>query len=90
MNPTRMIYADTPAFIPVPVAPQHRKTEAVFWPMDGRGAPASPSALPASVTPGKPSTPRPVGLASDRGIPLTDYFHAPLPAELLAAFSGER
>jgi len=90
MNPARMIYEDTPAFIPVPDALQHRKTEVIVWPLDDGGAPASPPAQPTSVTPGKPSAPRPVGLAKDRGVPLPDDFFAPLPADLLAAFSGER
>jgi len=71
MNPTRIIYDDTPAFIPVPHALQHRKTEVIVWPLDG--AAATPQA--------EPTTPRPVGLAKDRGIPL--------PNEILAAFGGE-
>lgn len=34
MNPARMIYEDAPAFIPVPTDLQHRRVEAIFWPLD--------------------------------------------------------
>lgn len=34
MNHARLIYEDTPAFIPVPKEMQHRKTEITFLPMD--------------------------------------------------------
>ena len=34
MNPERMIFTDTPAFIPVPEALQHRKVEVILWPLD--------------------------------------------------------
>lgn len=38
----------------------------------------------------KPRTqPRPTGLATDRGVALPPEFFEPLPAELLASFSGE-
>ena len=38
----------------------------------------------------KPRTqPRPTGLAADRGVALPPEFFEPLPAELLATFSGE-
>lgn len=33
--------------------------------------------------------PRPIGLAADRGVELPPEFFEPLPAELLAAFTGE-
>lgn len=81
MNPARMIYEDTPAFIPVPDALQHRKTEVIVWPLDDNATP---------VMQDNTTKPRPVGLAKDRGVPLPDDFFAPLPDELLAAFNGER
>lgn len=38
----------------------------------------------------KPRTrPRPLGLAADRGVKLPPEFFDPLPAEFLAAFTGE-
>ena len=42
MNPERLIFNDTPAFIPVPVAFQHRKVEVILWPLDEDAAPAKP------------------------------------------------
>jgi hypothetical protein len=41
MNHARLIYEDTPAFIPVPKEMQHRKTEITFLPMDDEPAPQS-------------------------------------------------
>jgi hypothetical protein len=34
MNPERHVFTDTPAFIPVPEALQHRKVEVILWPLD--------------------------------------------------------
>jgi hypothetical protein len=34
MNPTRIIFEDAPAFIPVPPDLQHRRVEAIFWPLN--------------------------------------------------------
>lgn len=34
MNPVRIIYEDTPDFIPIPEAFRHRKTEIIIWPLD--------------------------------------------------------
>jgi hypothetical protein len=34
MNPERLVFNDTPAFIPVPEALQHRKVEVILWPLD--------------------------------------------------------
>jgi len=47
MNPIRMIYEDTPAFIPVPEALRHRKTEIIVWPLDEESVPAAPTTRPA-------------------------------------------
>ncbi len=33
MNPVRLIYDDTPDFIPIPEALRHRKTEIIVWPL---------------------------------------------------------
>jgi antitoxin (DNA-binding transcriptional repressor) of toxin-antitoxin stability system len=38
--------------------------------------------------PKTPAQPRPLGLATDRGVELPPEFFEPLPAELLAAFNG--
>lgn len=35
MNPARIIYEDTPAFIPIPEELRHRKVEVIFWPLEG-------------------------------------------------------
>lgn len=47
MNPSRVIYEDAPAFIPVPADLQHRRVEAIFWPLDEPAvvfrAPAQPA-----------------------------------------------
>jgi len=86
MNPTRMIYEDTPPSIPVPEALRHRRTEVIVWPLDDSAAPESLTSPSTVMIP----TPRPVGLANDRGVPLPDDFFAPLPEEILAAFIGER
>lgn len=34
MNPARVIYEDTPAFIPIPEEMRHRKVEVIFWPLE--------------------------------------------------------
>lgn len=34
MNPVRLIYDDTPDFIPIPQSMRHRKTEIIVWPLD--------------------------------------------------------
>ncbi len=34
MNPERLVFNDTPALIPVPVAFQHRKVEVILLPLD--------------------------------------------------------
>jgi len=34
MNPERLVFNDTPAFIPVPEALQHSKVEVILWPLD--------------------------------------------------------
>ncbi len=39
MNPERMIFTDTPAFIPIPESLQHRKVEVILWPLDDDAAP---------------------------------------------------
>lgn len=39
--------------------------------------------------PKQSTLPRPFGLAADRGVELPAEFFEPLPAELLAAFTGE-
>jgi hypothetical protein len=85
MNHARLIFEDTPAFIPVPSELQHRKTEIIFLPLDDELIPDSTAAQR-----DQPLTRRPLGLAKDRGIPLPDDFFAPLPDDLLAAFNGER
>ena len=85
MNPTRMIYEDTPPFISVPTALRHRRIEVIVWPLDDPATPESLSAPPAAIP-----APRPVGLANDRGVPLPEDFFAPLPDDFLAAFNGER
>ena len=48
MHPSRIIYDDAPAFIPVPAELQHRRVEAIFWPLEAPEAPAprSSSASP--------------------------------------------
>ena len=44
MNPERLVFNDTPAFIPAPEAFQHRKVEVIFWPLDDEPAPKITSA----------------------------------------------
>ena len=44
MNPVRLIYDDTPDFIPIPEALRHRKTEIIVWPLDEDQAPPPPIA----------------------------------------------
>jgi hypothetical protein len=41
MNHARLIFEDTPAFIPVPKELQHRKTEIIFLPLDDELTPQS-------------------------------------------------
>lgn len=48
MNPVRIIYDDTPDFIPIPEALRHRKTEIILWPLDDQAAPVSPTLRPDS------------------------------------------
>ncbi len=40
MNPARVIYEDTPDFIPIPEGMRHRKVEVIFWPLDEAAAPS--------------------------------------------------
>ncbi len=35
MQPTRTVYEDTPAFIPVPADLQHRRSVVIVWPLTG-------------------------------------------------------
>ena len=41
MNPERLVFNDTPAFIPVPEALQHCKVEVILWPLDEDASPAT-------------------------------------------------
>ena len=41
MNHARLIFEDTPAFVPVPLEMQHRKTEVIFLPLDDELSPES-------------------------------------------------
>jgi len=52
MNPARMVYEDAPAFIPVPADLQHRRVEAIFWPLED-----SPQATVFQVAPRQNPTP---------------------------------
>lgn len=67
MNHARLIYEDTPAFIPVPKEMQHRKTEITFLPMDDEPAPQTTVKLL-----------QPVELAEDKNALLSDEFFASL------------
>ena len=50
MQPVRLIFEDTPAFIQIPEALQHERTEVIVWPLapDEKRVttPASPNVLP--------------------------------------------
>lgn len=48
MNFVRIIYDDTPDFIPIPEALRHRKTEIILWPLDDQDAPVLPTLRPDS------------------------------------------
>lgn len=39
MNPERIVFTDTPPFIPVPEALQRRKFEVILWSLDKDAAP---------------------------------------------------
>lgn len=43
MNPARIIYEDTPAYIPIPDELRHRRVEVIFWPLDDEAQPAAKS-----------------------------------------------
>lgn len=49
MNYARLIFEDTPAFVPVPREMQHRKTEIIFLPLDDELSPESLATLQNSV-----------------------------------------
>ena len=54
MNPARIIYEDTPAYIPIPDELQHRKVEVIFWPLDDELPPApKPRRRPPAALAGK-------------------------------------
>jgi hypothetical protein len=122
MNYARLIFDDTPAFIPVPAHLQHRRVEAILLPLDDEyvapsGSPDTQPENPESLASliGKERgcfknaeeiaafirsernawedseqvTPRPIGLAKDRGVPVPDSFFEPLPDDVLASFNGE-
>ena len=40
MHPSRLIYEDTPAYIPVPEDLRHRKIEVIFWPLESESTPS--------------------------------------------------
>jgi hypothetical protein len=89
MQPTRLFYEDTPAFIPVPAALHHCRSEVIVWPLDNAATEEMPEAhIPQNVQ--SAAAARPSGLANDRGVPVPDDFFAPLPDELMAAFNGGR
>lgn len=44
MNPARMVFEHAPAFIPVPVDLQHRRVEAILWPLDDSPLAVTPRA----------------------------------------------
>ena len=54
MNPARIIYEDTPAYIPIPDELRHRKVEVIFWPLDDELPPApKPRRRPPAALAGK-------------------------------------
>lgn len=76
MNHARLIFEDTPAFIPVPSELQHRKTEIIFLPLDDELTPESSNMPQTAEAPSKPSAPHPVELAHDKEVLLSDEFFA--------------
>jgi hypothetical protein len=59
MNPARMVYENAPAFIPVPADLQHRRVEAIFWPLDMavQPLPDSSAQTPPKLQSAPPATP---------------------------------
>jgi hypothetical protein len=57
MNPARIVYEDAPAFIPVPADLQHRRVEAIFWPLD----------MPVLATQNEPLKPKPLSQLIGKG-----------------------
>jgi len=57
MNPARMVYEHAPAFIPVPADLQHRRVEAIFWPLDMAATPLAQPDVPTQATPNSPMAP---------------------------------
>lgn len=72
MRHARMIFEDTPAFIPVPSEMQHRKTEIIFLPLDDALSPETFSQQQISAVETKASVPRTNGLAKGKGVLLPD------------------
>ncbi|WP_394754589.1 hypothetical protein [Crenothrix sp.] len=72
MNHARLIYEDTPAFIPVPKEMQHRKTEITFLPLDDGLASESSTTSQTTVELCKPE------LAENKSALLSDEFFASL------------
>ena len=71
MNHARLIFEDTPAYVPVPSELQHRKTEIIFLALDN--AEIQTSTDEQSVT--LDST---IGFAKDKDLFLSDIFFASL------------
>jgi len=46
MTPERLLYANALAFIPVPIAMQHRKVEVILWPLDEEPSATLETTLP--------------------------------------------
>ena len=85
MHHARLIFEDTPAFVPVPRELQHRKTEIIFLTLDDE----TTTEVSAEQHITKPTNlSRPLGLAKDKGIPLPESFFEPLPDDILTAFNG--
>ncbi len=60
MNPSRVIYEDAPAFIPVPAHLQHKRLEAIFWPLDEPGVVSQAPSNKVTSTEVSPASPVPL------------------------------
>jgi len=93
MNPTRMIFEDAPAFIPVPPELQHHRVEAILWPLED--APATIPPESAAGVPRRSPSPELAGKVREFGdvtpqagapcLPSLADFRATLPVQTVSA-----
>lgn len=80
MSSARFIYEDAPAFIPVPAEFQHRRIEAILWPLEDTAA-----TVPAASDPETRGYGEVMEQSAAQGLPSLAAFRATLPLQTVSA-----